>query len=154
MSSSRDEPQEQVRIDLWLWAVRLFKTRSLAAAACKGGKVRVGGRPTKPARMIRPGCRIELRKAVLTRSLEVKQVLSKRVGAKLVEDYVIDHTPPEVYAAAAEAGKMAAVATTARKEGGGGRPTKRDRRLWSKQAEEAVAREAAVSDLMRRRPTE
>lgn len=148
MAESQDS-EGSARIDLWLWAVRVFKTRSLAAAACRGGKIRIDGVTAKPARLVRPGDRIEVRRGLLTRLLEVKGVVKKRVGAKLVDDLLIDHTPPEAYQQAAEHRLKGAHAGPVRTEGSG-RPTKRDRRDLAKLAEEAAEREAAVAELMRK----
>lgn len=148
MAGTPDSNQE-ARIDLWLWAVRLFKTRSLAATACRGGKVRINGHHAKPARLVRAGDRLEVRKADLIRTVVVRKVLTKRVGAKVVEEYLDDLTPPEVYQAAADRRVAMAGARPVRGEGAG-RPTKRDRREWSKAAEQATEREAAVTELMRK----
>lgn len=118
---------ESVRIDIWTWGVRLFKTRALAGAACKKEQVLINGARTKPSRHVRIGDQIQVRRGLLTRKLEVKALLTRRIGAKLVDDYVIDHTPQEVYEAAAEAIRMARDVTPQR-EAGAGRPTKRERR--------------------------
>ena len=144
-----DDSNKQGRIDLWLWAVRIYKTRSLAATACRSSKVRVNGQTVKPSRIVRAGDRIEVRRGAMTRELEVKVILTGRVGAKLVEEYLIDHTPPEVYEEAARQSRERRAVDPVR-EGGGGRPTKKDRRAWSRAAEKAADREATVSDLMRK----
>ena len=103
----------------------------------------------KPARLIRSGDRIEVRRGAVTRELEVKAILSSRVGAKLVEEYLIDHTPPEVYEEAAKQSRERRAAEPVRREGSG-RPTKKDRRAWSRAAEKAAQREADVTELMRK----
>jgi ribosome-associated heat shock protein Hsp15 len=139
----------QCRLDLWLWAVRIYKTRSQAATACRGGKVRVNGQNVKPARLVRAGDRIEVRRGAVTRQLEVREVLASRVGAKIVENYLIDHTPVEVYQEASRLSKERRLAQPVREEGKG-RPTKKDRRAWSRAAEKAADREAAISELMRK----
>ncbi len=139
----------EVRIDLWLWAVRLYKTRSQAATACRGGKVRINGKPAKPAKSVRAGDRLDLNKTGLTRTVVVRDVLSKRIGAKVVADYLEDLTPPEVYQEAAQR-RLEKIASLPKRDGGAGRPTKRDRRAWSKAADKAAEREAAVTELMRR----
>ena len=143
------DSNNQCRIDLWLWGVRIYKTRGLAATACRGGKVRVNGQNVKPARLVRAGDRIEVRRGAVTRELEVKAILTGRVGAKLVEEFLIDHTPPEVYEEAAKQSRERRAAEPARKEGTG-RPTKKDRRAWSRAAEKAAQREADVTELMRK----
>lgn len=148
-ADSDSENSAQARLDLWLWAVRLYKTRSLATVACRGGKVRLNGKPAKPARPVRVGDRIELRKGSLTRDVEVKAILSRRVGAAIVEEYLTDHTPPEVYQEADRRRQMRNSAEVVRDEGSG-RPTKKDRRALSKEAEKAARREAAITDLMRK----
>ena len=108
------------RVDRWLWAVRVTKTRSLATDACRGGHVRVNGHPAKPAATVRVGDRVEATLAGRLRVLEVARVIDKRVGAPLAAECYVDHSPPppsshdtpEVFA----------------RDRGAGRPTKRDRR--------------------------
>jgi len=128
---------ESVRVDVWTWATRLFKTRDLSAAACKKEQILVNGQRCRASRQIRVGDRLEVRRGLLTRTVEVKTLLSKRVGASAVDDYLIDHTPKEVYEAAAEAFKQAREATPQRASGAG-RPTKRERRDLEEIMEEAV----------------
>ncbi|HWA87657.1 MAG TPA: RNA-binding S4 domain-containing protein [Opitutus sp.] len=112
------------RLDKWLWAVRLFKTRSLATDACRGGSVRIGGQAAKPAREVHVGELITLRQGVVTRTLRVAGVPRARVGAKLVPGFCADLTPPEEFAKAREQPVQHFLA----REKGSGRPTKRDRR--------------------------
>ncbi|MDF1823229.1 MAG: RNA-binding S4 domain-containing protein [Verrucomicrobiales bacterium] len=128
---------ESVRVDVWTWAVRLYKTRDLAGAACKKEQIVINGQRCRPSRHVRVGDRLEVRRGILTRSLEVRAILSKRVGAAVVDDFLIDHTPQEVYDAAAEAMAQAREATP-RRESGSGRPTKRQRRELEEIMEEAV----------------
>lgn len=111
---------ESTRVDRWLWSVRLAKTRSDAATACRGGHVRVNDRPAKPATPVRPGDRVRARVHDRTRTVEVTKVIEKRVGAPIAQECYVDHTPPEP-----------AVPTPvfARRDRGAGRPTKRDRRV-------------------------
>lgn len=111
---------EETRVDKWLWAVRLFKTRALATAACKGGHVRVNGTPAKPATPVRPADRVEAHVHGRDRILEVVRIIDKRVGAPVAAECLVDHTPPEP-----PQDQGAAVFT---RERGAGRPTKRDRR--------------------------
>jgi ribosome-associated heat shock protein Hsp15 len=116
---------ESTRVDRWLWAVRLTKTRSDAAAACRGGHVRVNDRPAKPATMITSGDQVRARVATGTRTVEVVRVIEKRVGAADAVSCFIDHTPkppPEA----------AAVLPVAQRDRGAGRPTKRDRRVMER----------------------
>lgn len=110
------------RIDKYLWAVRLFRTRSLAAEACRKGSVRIAGKAAKPSRVVRPGLHFQLRVKGMVWDYRVKEVLEKRVGAKLVEEYLEDLTPPEVRLEAAKQRQKRP------EERGRGRPTKKDRR--------------------------
>ncbi|MGE4586738.1 MAG: RNA-binding S4 domain-containing protein [Mangrovibacterium sp.] len=115
---------DQVRIDKWLWAVRFFKTRSLATEACKKGRVFIGGLPVKPSRMIRTGERICIKKSPVTYTYEVLQLTEKRMGAKLVPDFVRDLTSAkelEILEIQKNMGWM-------QREHGTGRPTKKERR--------------------------
>ncbi|WP_221032878.1 RNA-binding S4 domain-containing protein [Actomonas aquatica] len=112
------------RIDRWLWAVRIFKTRSLAASACRGGHVRLGDTVVKPARDVRIGEVVTVRDGLLERRFVVKGLPASRVGAKLVPDFCEDRTPPE----AIEQVKAARVQQVLARDRGAGRPTKRDRR--------------------------
>lgn len=111
---------ESTRLDRWLWSVRLAKTRSEAAAACRGGHVRVNDHPAKPATPVRAGDRVRARLHERTRTLEVTKVIEKRVGAPIAQECYIDHTPPEPTGVAP---------VFARRDRGAGRPTKRDRRV-------------------------
>ena len=90
-----DDPVEETRVDKWLWAVRLFKTRATATAACKGGHVRVNGTPAKPAEVVRVGDRVDAHVHGRARLLEVVRVIDKRVGAPVAAGCLVDHTPPE-----------------------------------------------------------
>ncbi len=114
-----------VRIDKWLWAVRLAKTRSLAAEACHDGHVRIGGHPVKASREIRPGDVLVVRTDTLTRTVRVRTLLEKRVGAAAVPEFLEDLTPPEEIARA----KALLADRGAHREAGAGRPTKKERRL-------------------------
>lgn len=114
------------RLDKWLWAVRIFKTRSLATDACRTGAVEVNGRPAKPARDVQAGEQIRVRQGVILRHLVVKAIPASRVGAPLVPEFCEDHTPPEEYARAREQRVQHLLA----REKGSGRPTKRERRQW------------------------
>lgn len=116
---------DAVRIDKWLWAVRVFKTRTLAAHACQAGHVRVNEIVVKPARELRPGDTVTVRGGALTRTFRVVALLENRVGAGVVPSYAEDLTPPEEIQRAKDAARQAAL----HREPGAGRPTKRDRRL-------------------------
>jgi len=114
-----------VRIDKLLWALRVYKTRSEATDACKGGKVKLAGTNAKPSHMVKVGDTIVVRKGVAQFTYRIKQLTESRLGAKLVPDYAENLTPQE------EIDKMKAPAETffVRRERGQGRPTKRDRRV-------------------------
>ena len=111
----------QVRVDVWLWAIRVFKTRSAANAACSAGAVRIDGVTAKPSRPVRPGMRVVVRQRGRTRDLEVVETPAKRVGAAVAAEAFVDHSPPPEPAPT----RPPPVAV---REPGAGRPTKRDRR--------------------------
>ena len=111
---------EETRVDRWLWAVRIFKTRSAATDACRGGHVRVNGSPAKPATTVRVGDRVDATLHGERRSLEVVQIIDKRVGAPIAATCLVDHTPVRPRGERTEAPFV--------RDRGAGRPTKRDRR--------------------------
>jgi ribosome-associated heat shock protein Hsp15 len=111
---------ETVRIDSWIWAVRLIKTRSLGATACKGGHVHVNGERVKPAYSVRVGDEVRLRHEGRERVVIVKRLIRKRVGAPVAAQCYIDNSPPPP--------PREAVAPAGLRDRGTGRPTKRDRR--------------------------
>ncbi len=100
MSADSVPQAPDVRLDKWLWAVRLFKTRSQAADACRLQRVRMGGNEVKPSREVRVGDVYDIQLEEMTRTVRVKQLLERRVAGKLVEIYLEDITPVEVLAAA------------------------------------------------------
>lgn len=108
------------RIDVWLWSVRLFKTRSAANKAVAGGHVRLNGTPVKPAHIVVVGDRVTVREPGWDRLYEVTDPISKRVGAPIAQRCYIDHSPPKP--------EYLAAGPVARRDRGAGRPTKRDRR--------------------------
>ncbi|MSU72669.1 MAG: RNA-binding S4 domain-containing protein [Opitutus sp.] len=112
------------RLDKWLWAVRIFRSRSLATDACRAGSVTVNELPAKPGRDVHAGERVVVRLGLLQRTLRVVAVPRSRVGAKLVPEFCADLTPPEELAKARER----SVQQFLEREKGSGRPTKRDRR--------------------------
>jgi ribosome-associated heat shock protein Hsp15 len=114
-----------IRLDKWLWAVRLYKTRSRAIAACHAGHVRIDGQRVKPSRPVRVGEIIEARTGEITRRYRVLEPLERRVGARLVPQYAEDLTPEEEYLRPREARRDPFF----RRPKGAGRPTKRDRRM-------------------------
>lgn len=114
---------DSVRIDRWLVAVRVFKTRALAAEACGGGKVRLGGRPVKSSYSVRVGDVLSVRVSPeRVRELEVVRLIEKRVGASTAAECLIDHSPPPEPRSREQANQVF------EREAGAGRPTKRDRR--------------------------
>lgn len=114
----------EARVDKWLWAARIFKTRSMAAAACKKGQISLRGAQLKPSRTIKEGDVIDVRKPPVTYSFRVKQTIEKRVGAKLLSDILENVTAPEQYEIL-ELNRISGFVDRAR---GTGRPTKKDRR--------------------------
>lgn len=121
---------EELRIDKYLWAIRVFKTRSEATDACKGGKIRINGADTKPSKPVRVGDMIVARKGAVTYTYKVLALVDKRQGARLVPLYAENQTPQE------ELDKLRAPVETffLKRDRGAGRPTKKDRRqmesLW------------------------
>ena len=116
--------KEEVRIDKWLWAVRLFKSRTIAVDACKKNRVLINNQPVKPSRMIKVGDVIEVRRPPITYSFEVLNLSENRMGAKLVPEFMKDVTAPSQLEIL-ELSKMNGFVDRAR---GTGRPTKKDRR--------------------------
>lgn len=114
-----------MRLDQWLWAMRIFKTRSLAGSACRAGSVTINDLAAKPGRDVHAGEVIVVQQGLFRRTVQVVAVPRSRVGAKLVPQYCTDLTPPEEYARARERSVQQLLA----REKGSGRPTKRDRRL-------------------------
>nr|WP_321407675.1 RNA-binding S4 domain-containing protein [uncultured Carboxylicivirga sp.] len=113
-----------VRIDKFLWAVRLYKTRSLAAEACKKGKVSINKQSAKSSRIIKTGDLIDIRVAPITRTYKVLDISEKRMGAKLTPGFIEDVTTPDQL----EMLELAKLASSAQRDRGLGRPTKKDRR--------------------------
>jgi ribosome-associated heat shock protein Hsp15 len=114
------EPLSSARVDSWTWAVRLFKTRSLATAACRAGHVRVNGDRAKSAQPVRVGDEVRVRSAGFDRVLIVSRVVVKRVGATVAAECFVDKTPPPP--------PREEMALTPMRDRGAGRPTKRERR--------------------------
>ncbi|NUP29842.1 MAG: RNA-binding S4 domain-containing protein [Nocardia sp.] len=119
-STEQTNGDSQARVDSWVWAVRLFKTRSAAAAACRGGHVRVNGATAKPAQPVRPGDEIRIRNNGIERIVVVERVITKRVGAPIAAQCMIDRSPPPP--------PREVLATLPQRDRGSGRPTKRERR--------------------------
>ena len=115
---------ESIRLDKWLWTVRLFKTRSQATEACKGGKVKMAGVNAKPSKEVRVGDEIDIVQTDIRKSVRIKQIGNNRVGPKLVPDLMEDLTPQEEL----EKLQMARQVNYERRDRGLGRPSKKDRR--------------------------
>jgi ribosome-associated heat shock protein Hsp15 len=111
---------ETTRVDRWLWAVRVFKSRAAATQACRGGHVRVNDRPAKPATIVRVGDRVAARAHGRERVFEIVRVIDRRVGAPIAAECVVDHSPPPPERDPTE--RLFA------RDPGAGRPTKEERR--------------------------
>jgi len=112
------------RLDKWLWAVRIFKTRGLATAACRADDVHVNGQLAKASRDVHAGDTVSARQGLVTRTLVVRDIPLRRIGPKLVTKFCDDQTPPEEFAKA----RVQPVQQLLERARGSGRPTKRDRR--------------------------
>ena len=115
---------QEARIDKWLWAARIYKTRTLAADACKNGRITINGAQTKPSRTVKAGDKVGVKKPPITYTFLVKQPIEKRVGAKLLPDILENITTPEQY----ELLEMSRISGFVDRARGTGRPTKKDRR--------------------------
>jgi len=113
------------RIDKWLWAVRIFKTRTMTTEACSGGKVKIDGETIKASRKIQPGDIVQVRKGMVKYLFKIRKVAEKRMSAKLVHNFVEDMTPNEELTKL----KAAKHQPIPYREKGKGRPTKRERRI-------------------------
>lgn len=131
-----------VRIDSYLWAVRIFKTRSIAQDACKKGRVAINNITAKPAKMVSPGDTISVRKPPVTFSFRVIRTASNRMGAKLVPEYIENVTPADQYELL-EMKKMSGYIDRAH---GLGRPTKRERRDLDQFFERAPVEDLTFDD--------
>jgi ribosome-associated heat shock protein Hsp15 len=116
------DAEETARIDRWLWAVRLAKTRSEATALVRAGHVRIDGRPAKASSPVRVGDRVTARVHGVDRDVEVARVIEKRVGAAIASECLVDHTPPP------PPSDPSVAVLFGERDRGTGRPTKRDRR--------------------------
>ncbi len=112
------------RLDKWLWAVRLFKTRALAADAIRAGSVEINAQPTKPAREVHAGETVTVQQGLVLRTLRVVGAPASRVGAKLVPEFCTDLTPASEF----EKVRLQRMQHVLAREKGSGRPTKRERR--------------------------
>lgn len=114
----------EARIDKWLWAARIYKTRSIAADACKNSRVRINDAIAKPSRTVKAGDTVSVRKPPITYTFRVLQAIEKRVGARLVPEVLQNITSPEQY----ELLEMSRISGFVNRARGMGRPTKKDRR--------------------------
>ncbi len=115
---------EEARIDKWLWAARIFKTRSIAADACKNGRVTLNGMNMKPSRTIKQGDVVSVKKPPVTYSFKVLKTIEQRVGAKLLPEIYENVTDPKQY----ELLQMSRISGFVDRAHGTGRPTKKERR--------------------------
>jgi len=113
-----------VRIDKYLWAIRMYKTRSIASEACRNGKVKMDGQPVKASREVKIGDLIELRTGQMNKVIEVKEIIKNRVKGTLAIEKYIDKTPAEEL----ERLEMIRQMKTEHRDRGAGRPTKKERR--------------------------
>lgn len=114
----------EVRVDKYLWAMRIYKTRSIAADACKNGRISMNGVQLKPSRTFKAGDVFNVRKGPITYTFRVLQLTENRLGAKLVPEYMRDETSPQQL----EILELARMAGNGGRDRGMGRPTKKDRR--------------------------
>ena len=114
----------EARLDKWLWAARIYKTRTLAADACKNGRITINGAAAKPSRTVKDGDKVSVKKSPVTYTFLVKQAIEKRVGARLLPDILENITPLEQY----ELLEMSRISGFVDRARGTGRPTKKDRR--------------------------
>ena len=114
----------EARIDKWLWAARVYKTRTLASDACKNGRITINGALAKPSRSVKVGDQVGVKKSPITYTFCVLQAIEKRVGAKLLPEVFENITPPEQY----ELLEMNRISGFIDRARGTGRPTKKDRR--------------------------
>jgi len=117
-----------IRIDKYLWAIRLYKTRSIAGEACRSGKVKIADQPVKASRDVNVGDVIELRVGIMNKVIEVKEVIKNRLKASLAVEKYVDITPDEEL----ERIDMIRQMKTEHRDRGSGRPTKKDRRELTK----------------------
>ena len=115
---------EQARIDKWLWAARIFKTRSLAADACKNGRVSINNVNVEPSHMVKVGDTVNVRKPPVTYSFKILKTIEQRVGAKLIPEIYENVTSPDQY----ELLEMNRISGFVDRARGTGRPTKKERR--------------------------
>lgn len=128
MTMTKESDENIVRIDKWLWAARLFKTRSIAADAIKGGKVKINDTAVKPSREVKEGEVIQVQIEQLHKVVQIKTLVKNRVSPKQVPEVYIDLTPAEEY----ERIEFMHAYKTEWRDRGAGRPTKKERRMMEK----------------------
>ena len=134
MTESKLKYQETARLDKWLWAARIFKTRSIAADACKNGRVTKDGVTVKPSRTVKAGEVISVKKPPITYSFKILNAIENRVGAKLISEVYENVTDPKQY----ELREMSRISGFIDRQKGTGRPTKKDRRAMEAFTEPAL----------------
>lgn len=122
------------RIDKWLWAARIFKTRSIAANACKNGRVTIGGTNVKPSHTVKAGEVVSVKKPPITYSFRILKTIEQRVGAKLIPEIYENVTDPKQY----ELLEMSRISGFVDRARGTGRPTKKERRALDAFADPAM----------------
>lgn len=125
----------EVRVDKWLWAMRVFKTRTIATEVCKKGRVMMGGLPVKPSRGLKKGDIVEVRKPPITYTFRVKALTQNRLGARLVPDYLENLTPQSQY----DILEMTKISGFVDRRKGFGRPTKKEGREMTRFKEDSYA---------------
>jgi len=115
---------ETVRIDKFLWSVRIYKTRTIAAEECEKHRVLVNGAEVKPSRHVKLGDKLTVKKLPVVHTFEVIQLIDKRQSASLVKNYIVDKTPQDEL----DKAEMARMTSFVQRERGAGRPTKKERR--------------------------
>lgn len=131
-ASSLQVQGTEARLDKWLWAARIYKTRTLASDACKNGRISINGALAKPSRTVKTGDVVAVKKAPITYTFRVIQPIEKRVGAKLLPEVLENITSAEQY----ELLEMNRISGFVDRARGTGRPTKKDRRALDEFAEE------------------
>ncbi len=134
--------KNEVRIDKWLWAMRVFKTRTIATEACKKGRVMMNGNTLKPSRTIKIGDVIDVKKPPITYTFRVLALTENRLGAKLVPDYLENITPKAQY----DILEMSRISGFIDRQKGLGRPTKRDAREMANFRQQAFSADSFFLD--------
>jgi len=119
---------DSVRLDKFLWSVRIYKTRAIAVEECDKHRVLVNGMEAKPARSVRAGDKLTVKKLPVVHTYDIIQLVDKRQPASLVKNYIADTTPPEEI----EKAEMARMTAYVKRDRGAGRPTKKERRTIEK----------------------